>query len=533
MGRTRLLFAIAGALGSAVFAGRASAQTADEYVMIVLDQTGSMVVPGADHGKLLNGAPTVSTQVFDNALSAAINWVLTDKGTAGHRAYAIYTFKDDMCCGGTQTGLVKIWPNKAAGQAAVGCGNPNLDTSTIEAGTLFCLLNADASDKTGYDDVAGVLDSLRVQSTLSGTTVGGDPNNLLSTITLAPGQLKGGASFDPQFGLGPNTPLANAVCDAAEQLKLSSGIKNLTFTLETDGGENFSPSEPFHACSGTAGGLPDGTVAFTKTVNAQPNPDWGLPGGSWQGNVMRRVTRFNQSPGTYPNVQSGGLAANNAQDVNIIGAGTIKTPPDDVPVNSKWRIDVHFEICDPVMFPGSPAPCAATTPTAAFAMLSTAPAVTTGEKVRLSVSPPPPAPAKVAGASTQSLAALTATAAATSSSRTQSISSTELAFFSALGHVTPKSSFRTFVRDPAAASPVHVPKIAGDVDDSGCTDGADFRIVTQKDVYYQQAVQPNQLAIRADLNGDQWVNKLDALIVLANWGKGCRNSPGPKPVLTF
>lgn len=518
MKRMRVVVTMLSLVGGLALSTRAWAQAADEYSMIVLDETGSMDVPGSDNQTILNGQPVISTEVFDNAVSAAINWATTDRANAtisgNHRAYAIYTFKDDVCCGGAQAGLTKIWPVAPQSGATFDC-DPAVDNSHMEPGTAFCLF--DSGQTAPYDSMIDALNSVRKAA----NGIGGDPHNFLSVINTG-AQPKGGASYDTSlYGLGPNTPLANAVCDAAERLVLATAIKNLTFTLETDGGENFSPSEPFHACSGATGGLAAGVTTFTKS-----HADWDLPAGSWQGNVMRRLTRFGQVP-TFPNVKAGGPTNNDAQDQTIIAARAITTPPDDVLTNSKWRIDVHFNICDSSL-PNSPPPCPGVLPgTAALQFAPLTSSASFGDAMKLVPVPPPP---KLASATSSNVVVA---AAAPAPTRTQSISPTELAFFSAVGHVNSKSTFRTFVRDPKAAAPVHKPKIPGDIDDSGCTDHADFSIVTQNGVYYQQAVQPNQLAIRADLNGDGWVNKLDALIVLANWGKGCINNPGPKPKLTF
>jgi hypothetical protein len=205
------------------------------------------------------------------------------------------------------------------------------------------------------------------------------------------------------------------------------------------------------------------------------------------------------------------------------------TMKEDVPSQSAWRIDVHYSICDS-NYPNSPDPCVMPSALSVAAVpLATMQALLSSEKPVLY---PVPAvrTAKIVSAGATTPAG--ATTAATST-RTQSISAAELGFYSALGKVNARSSFRTFVRDPTTSPTRHIPKIPGDVDDSGCTDRADLAIVTQKDVYYQKAVQPNQLAIRADLDGDQWVTKADAMIVLANWGKGCINSVGPKPVLKY
>lgn len=522
------------AVATVAAAAYAHAQAADEYHVIVLDQTGSMAVPGQDHGNLGDGSVAVHTEVFDNALNATINWLLKDKATArnagNRRAYAVYTFKDDNCCGGSQGGLKKIWPVPVGTTAPVGCdGN---DFSSYEAATGFCLFTDMQSDP--YDALVRVLDSIRVSS--------GDPNNLLSVINTG-SEPKGGASYDKVlYGLGPNTALANALCDAAEQLVVAKTTKRLVFTLETDGGENFSPWQTFNACSGTtAGGLAETATSFPKT-----QADWGLPTGHWQSNSMRRITRFNQ-PGRFPPPLAGGPAANDAQDKTIISAGPITTPPDDVLANSAWRIDVHFAVCDP----GYPAvaPCTATSSAAmASPMTVTSTSRDTsygiGDKINFSpvakgqavASTTPGTSLKGSAKNTTqatTLAAATPLATTASSGRTKSIAASELSFFASLGHVNSKSTFRQFVRDPAAAQPVHVPRIPGDVDDSGCTDRADLSIIRQADVYYQRAALPNQLAIRADLNGDQWVNRHDAQIVLDNWGRGCINPVGPKPILSY
>lgn len=69
--------------------------------------------------------------------------------------------------------------------------------------------------------------------------------------------------------------------------------------------------------------------------------------------------------------------------------------------------------------------------------------------------------------------------------------------------------------------------LAGDVDDSGCADQADLSIIMQSDIWGARAEAPLELAIRADLNRDGWVNTADKEILLApeNWGEGCANPP--------
>ena len=488
-----LWVSLAGGLAAAAYAKPARAQAADEYVMIVLDQTGSMNQSGIDLG---DGTPHGS--IFDNAVSAAQSWIQTDAGSAGtRRAYSIWTFKDDNCCGGKQAGLLQVWPKVTSTDCAAATGG------AFEAATGYCLFAAGGS-LTPYGALSTTLDTIRpLQPSAGGGTIGGDTESLLSLITIPATVPKGGAEFDPAFGLGPNTPLASSLCDAVERLQLVTATKNRTIILETDGGENFSTG----GCSGAVGaGLATGVNTFPKS-----QPDWGLtPVASWQVSDMRRLTRLI----SFPPV-TGGIAANGPNDLNAIAKGPITTPPDDVPAATKWRIDVHFSLCSPT-FPAL-LPCVTTAAAAAFAPAALA--VTGPSRPLEGVSTQPMVVAPVATASL---------AAAAAPVLTPSIAPGELSFFTALGHVTPQSSFRAIVRDPTVKfGTTH--RLAGDVDDSGCVDNADFKIVTQKDVYFQRAVQPNQLAIRADLNADGWVNRQDAQIVLNNWARGCINGVGPKP----
>ena len=531
----RLLLDTSLILASLGLASHAWAQAAQQYHVILLDQTGSMQAPGQDHGKLKSGAPAVNSQVFDNAVNAAMNWVYTDQGTPNVvRAYAIYTFKDDSCCGGgnasgtilPQRGIRKIWPIAPASGAVPGC-DINNDNSKIEPATGFCIFTG--GDTTPYGSLMTVLDNLRAAVVQGTTKIYGDPDNMLAPIVLPASEPKGGASYDtslygpPVGGLGPNTPLADSICQTVEALKVAASNQTLTFTLETDGGENSSALQTLFACAGTDAGLVSGVTAFTKSLS-----DWGLTGGGWQSNTMRRIVRIkNNTQGTI----GSDVGANDAIDTKLINLGAIvPTPPppnqvsEDVPLNSSWRIDVHYSICDnnyPLL-----SPCKPIVP--GLAAVSSSSATSSRESAQFWPAPPPVKFTTGLGPNAI-VATPMAAAATTASTRTQTISPAELAFFSSWGKVNSKSAFRQFVRDPTLASAVHVPKIPGDVDDSGCTDIADFNIIIQKDVYLARAVLPNQLAIRADLNGDQLVNREDAKIVLANWGKGCKNSVGPKP----
>ena len=521
-GKLFSLAAIAGGLVVVAYAKPVHAQAAAaEYIQIVLDQTGSMNQSGQDLG---DGRPHGTT--FDNAISGAQAWVQTDQtGAAGstgsfrtvQRAYSIWTFKDDNCCGGTQTGLKKIWPLSTSNDCTEGNTRSN-----FEASTGYCLF--DAGTAVPYGSLLTTLDSLRVQQ--AGVSNSGDPNHLLSPIALPAGTPPGGASFDPQFGLGPNTPLASSLTDAVEHLDLTATTKNRIIIFESDGGENFS-NLPWGGAAATT--FPSGNTFNTGVL------DWGFgPSTSptpWEINVLRRITRLGASlpiACTPPDIAC--LGPNQVPDGNIIGQGPVKSPSlggtDAVPAGMTWRIDILYAICDP-NFP-QVLPCVSTsasrTTTSPFKL-----AALTNAKVAKAT----PSPFQLAALTgslfpVSPMPLILAQSTTTTATRHPSIAADELSFFTALGHVTPKSSFRAIVRDPTVKfGTTH--KLAGDVDDSGCVDGADFSEVTQSDVYFQRAVLPNQLAIRCDLNADGWVNRQDAQIVLNNWGHGCINPVGPKP----
>ena len=98
------------------------------------------------------------------------------------------------------------------------------------------------------------------------------------------------------------------------------------------------------------------------------------------------------------------------------------------------------------------------------------------------------------------------------------------------GSSTPRSAYKEIVTisgQPTVYGVDH--KVAGDLDDSGCSDIADYRIITQRDVWLKRAVRPLEIAIRADLNRDGWVDQLDLNVLLANWGRGCINPVQPPP----
>jgi hypothetical protein len=74
---------------------------------------------------------------------------------------------------------------------------------------------------------------------------------------------------------------------------------------------------------------------------------------------------------------------------------------------------------------------------------------------------------------------------------------------------------------------IHV--IAGDADDSGCVDSADYNVVRQ---FFGQAVNHNvPQTFAADLNRDGIVDSRDYTLLSTQFGQGCTSSPGPVPKL--
>jgi len=286
-----------------------SYRASSEHVMILLDQTGSMTVPGT--------SATVTR--WDDAVSAAQYWIELDKLTAAFidRAYSIWTFKNDEVVGGTQNGAVQIWPHASS-----------TDCTRIDS-EGYCVLSrsADASPPE-YDALQGRLEGIR-------------------------------ESYRPVTG--PNTPLAQSLCESMEALRAISGIKRVIF--ESDGGEN--STDPVHACHGVAS-EPFGD--WTTDLTLREIADWGMTVDSWEAKLVRRATRL---------------------DELIDGAVSSPLTIDDwFPFDFIWHVDVHFASAVPVTFAALTASDAgelevlpARTPKAASASLfATAAAAASGEE---------------------------------------------------------------------------------------------------------------------------------------------------------
>jgi len=77
--------------------------------------------------------------------------------------------------------------------------------------------------------------------------------------------------------------------------------------------------------------------------------------------------------------------------------------------------------------------------------------------------------------------------------------------------------------------PFGVHALAGDIDDSGCVDTADFNLLQQ--AYGRKATSFDAAALAADLSLDGTVNDRDYAILKATFGSGCATTPPPIPVL--
>jgi hypothetical protein len=315
------------------------------------------------------------------------------------------------------------------------------------------------------------------------------------------------------------TPLADSVCRILDQIRETSPTAQQTITLESDGGENDSSATGvcgnWSVASTNANFVGNTNFGWNKNV-----PDWdmsaaklsGAPdavdstifpgGGSWEARIVRRAIRMN-----IP-------AAADATKTALGNESSVR--------NLAWRVDAHYKLYTS----SSLSPLAVAAP-AATTLSARGDSVSGG----LDTLRQHPVNAMVAGLAAPGTAAATTTV-------TLSITQSDLSLFKQLGSTNFPTNAKAKARSYFQAVAVDqnqvygtYHKLAGDVDDSNCVDRADYSIMTQKDVWRQRALPPNQIGMRADLNKDGWTNEADRTILLANWGKGCINNPGPKPVV--
>jgi hypothetical protein len=280
----------------------ASAQNADEYVLILLDRSASMGDPAV--------AGASSPAFWDNALAAAQQQVqqdkLTPKGDARpKRAYAVWTFFDDTtakCPAGTctQKNVKQVWPVEAADCSAEKGGG-------FESTSEMCVLGSDQAGDRMYDHLK---------------------NKVLGNLTKQRPSTHG------------NTPLADSLCYAVEKLQAVAHDKTKIIILETDGGESGSASP----CSGF------GSVALPGDTFVKKTEGWGLTVGSWQDNFLRRLIRIGRFPPRLDNPQSN--AAQERAAMKFVRG--VLLPGERLPSTLQVRADLHYAICDPAAPPAAP-----------------------------------------------------------------------------------------------------------------------------------------------------------------------------------
>ncbi len=273
---------------------------------------------------------------------------------------------------------------------------------------------------------------------------------------------------------GPSTPLAESLCEALEVLRPLPPLQRIIF--QADGGENSSLAT--HPCAG------DDSADFENPFENPElfaEPDWGMSPDSWQAKIIRRATRLDR---LIEDATDGAL-----------------TSFDRFPSGLIWNVDVHYAV-----------EAAPEQQLSFFASLA-GPSQQGASLLEWEGIP--------SESSSFSFLALAAAPQAT----TTDILPSELSLLRSLGSSNGLSTFHSYVRplEPVVYGVDHA--LAGDVDDSGCVDQADLSIVTQSDVWQQRAVRPLEIATRADLNRDGWVNFADLQMVLSNWGSACINPP--------
>jgi hypothetical protein len=452
------------------------AHATDEYVIILLDQTGSMCADKATCPKTVGTDPDWGNTLppWINAIEDAKLWVSQDfkDAPAIQRYYAIWTFKNTQ--DGAQTNAKLLWPTATFSNNCSSVLNVNAESS-------FCKIDKALS---AYNDVQDVLDLIKDKS----------------------GQIPQATWL---------TPLADALCRGLSEVWAGGNNQNRTIVFESDGGENAS-DQVTTKCFGANATNTNITGWGTLTSNKSTS-DWGItPIGAWQAKVLRRATRLGKVGSVDPPYDT--TEANAV--LNPLGSADSMDPL------LAMKVSVNYTLCNPNdKDPVCVLKTATATSTSTSTLTTNALMMHTGLQRDGQAGSPAVAHALMASAATS---ASTVSSVNTATQTTTSIDVAELGFFRALGGSTPRSKLREVVRDSKVVYGV-AHKLAGDVDDSNCVDRADYSIVTQSDVWLQRAVRPCEICQRADLNRDGWVNKLDRAIVLSNWGKGCINNPGPKP----
>jgi hypothetical protein len=444
-----------------------------------------------------NAAQTRWTDAMD-----AVRGLITEKDKRSStvaRAYAIWDFRIGLGTNDpTQTGARQVWPKDEAACNAV-CGTAAtcptfLPGTAADGGTSnYCVFAAGELDP--YDNLVALFESYKTDSN---------------------------RTPDPNF-MG-RTPLAQALCQTLDTIRLADRNIPQTITLEADGMEN-------NSTLGNCGNwqIASTAVPYSTEANASWNKgqsDWGMSalsgsgapdaignntyvpgGGSWQARVVRRSLHMNQPDAAAATAPA--IAANETAETNLA-----------------WRVHAHFTTF------GSSSSSLRAAPT-----LMSLPTSSTVSSQRDTAPQQYTVKASLAGVSSAMLASSSLAAVPTTYAAATIITDIptgELNLFRQLASPSfpspgaSRSVFQAFTLLPGQTYGTnHV--FPGDVDDSGCVDRADYSIMTQQDVWYGRALPPLQIAMRADLNKDGWVNEADRAILIADWGHGCINPVGPPP----
>jgi hypothetical protein len=321
----------------------------------------------------------------------------------------------------------------------------------------------------------------------------------------------------PELG-GPRTNLAHGLCEMIAYFITMSG-EQWSIILEADGNENFTPLEDL--CYGEKAVLEE-TFSINPTVE-----DWGFQGDqtetTWQSKTMRAAVRATLPQATAVATELATGFLEGSEYCNFYGEhadypGNTCVEPSS---NLHWKVDLHQTVCEEYGYDCSPW---------VYAGGGTYPAMMAlaGPGMALVEDPD-------GGYTFSPLVLMSAAAPATPLSvpvapaSFPSLPFGELGLFNTLTTSSPQSTLTVYLggTDHEFGTD-HV--IPADVDDSGCADMADLQIITQEDVWLQRAILPLEIAIRADITHDGFVNydDLNMLLEPAHWGQGCVNYP-PHP----
>jgi hypothetical protein len=282
------LVSFIGALCALAAAGYASpAQAAsDEYVSIILDQTGSMLTPSG--AKNAEGEYT-SNRWLESIKSAKS--AISGNSKATTIAYGIWGFKQNA----TQNGPAQIWP----------------------------LVDTDCFTRTNFESVT--------------STTTGQVSHFCKTTPAQFAQLTGKLdSIGTQAGQVPQddwlTPLADSLCGMMENISTSNVTAKKTFLFESDAGENVS--------SMTCLGVNDTLAPAALTYQTTATTEWGMDIDSWQAKVFRKLYRFNQG------LTNGAVTKDGAQ-VRLPSIDKATYDSALAAYNIAWNVDIHYELYPP------------------------------------------------------------------------------------------------------------------------------------------------------------------------------------------